>query len=41
MLSAFLVAGSGIALWNSFVLGITVTGLVCWSAQLSDRHRSG
>jgi SPW repeat len=39
-LSAFLVAGSGIALWNSFVLGITVTGLVCWSAQLSDRHRS-
>lgn len=40
-LSAFVVAGSGIALWNSLVFGITVTGLACWSARLSDRHRSG
>lgn len=37
-LSAFLVAGSGIALWNSFVFGITVAGLGCWSARLSDRQ---
>jgi hypothetical protein len=39
--SAFLVAGSGIALWNNLVFGITAAGLACWSARLSDRHRSG
>jgi SPW repeat len=40
-LSAFVVAGSGIALWNSLVFGITVVGLACWSARLSERHTSG
>jgi hypothetical protein len=39
-LSAFLVAGSGIALWNSLVFGLTVLGLACWSARLSERHTS-
>jgi hypothetical protein len=40
-LSAFLVAGSGIALWNSLVFGITVAGLACWSARLSDDYTNG
>jgi hypothetical protein len=39
--SAFAVAGSGIALWNSFVFGITVFGLAWWSARLSDQHTNG
>jgi hypothetical protein len=40
-LSALAVAGSEIALWNSFVFGITVFGVACWGARLSDQHTNG
>jgi hypothetical protein len=34
--SGFVLDASGIALWNSLVFGITVSGLAWWSALASD-----
>ena len=39
--SAFVIAGSGIALWNSLVFGITILGLAYWSARLSHDNSNG
>lgn len=34
--SGFILDASGIALWNSLVFGVTVSGLACWSALASE-----